>query len=115
MLQIRPDVAAWTAPAIWQPRRRRLWPDDRVTDLTPLGADADYICLPAQRLTPVPEWVSDVDALGMFLSAVTPYQTLHRVSKMHAGQSLLTHGAGGAVGTSMLQLAGGLSDRRLWH
>jgi NADPH:quinone reductase-like Zn-dependent oxidoreductase len=49
--------------------------------------------------------VSDVDALGMILSAVTPYQMLHRVAKATAGQSLLIHGAGGAVGTAMLQLA----------
>lgn len=30
---------------------------------------------------------------------------LHRVAKAQAGQSLLIHGAGGAVGTAMLQLA----------
>jgi NADPH:quinone reductase-like Zn-dependent oxidoreductase len=53
----------------------------------------------------VPEGVTDVDALGMILSAVTPYQMLTRVAKMQAGQSLLIHGAGGAVGTAMLQLA----------
>jgi NADPH:quinone reductase-like Zn-dependent oxidoreductase len=49
--------------------------------------------------------MSEVDALGMILSAVTPYQMLSRVAKMQAGQSLLIHGAGGAVGTAMLQLA----------
>ncbi len=53
----------------------------------------------------MPESVSDVDALGVILSAVTPYQMLHRVAKAKAGQSLLIHGAGGAVGTAMLQLA----------
>ena len=53
----------------------------------------------------MPEGVSDVDALGMILSAVTPWQMLPRVAKMQAGQSLLIHGAGGAVGTAMLQLA----------
>jgi NADPH:quinone reductase-like Zn-dependent oxidoreductase len=41
----------------------------------------------------------------MILSAVTPFQMPHRMAKMHAGQSLLLHGAGGAVGTAMLQLA----------
>lgn len=78
---------------------------DRVADLTTIGAYAEYICLPEDRLTPVPEGVSDVDALGMILSAVTPYQMLHRVAKAQAGQRLLIHGAGGAVGTAMLQLA----------
>ncbi len=78
---------------------------DRVADLTTIGAYAEYICLPEDRLTPVPEGVSDTDALGMILSAVTPYQMLHRVAKLRAGDSLLIHGAGGAVGTMMLQLA----------
>lgn len=78
---------------------------DRVADLTTIGAYAEYLCLPEDRLTPLPEGVSDVDALGMILSAVTPYQMLHRVAELQAGQSLLIHGAGGAVGTAMLQLA----------
>jgi NADPH:quinone reductase len=83
----------------------RFRPGERVADLTTIGAYGKYICLPEDRLTPVPENVSDVDALGMILSAVTPWQMLRRVAKMRAGQSLLIHGAGGAVGTVMLQLA----------
>lgn len=78
---------------------------DRVADLTTIGAYSEYLCLSEARLTAVPEEVSDVDALGMILSAVTPYQMLHRVAKLRSGQSLLIHGAGGAVGTMMLQLA----------
>ena len=83
----------------------RFRPGDRVADLTTIGAYAEFICLPEDRLTPVPEGVSDTDALSMILSAVTPFQMLHRVAKARAGQSLLIHGAGGAVGTAMLQLA----------
>jgi NADPH:quinone reductase len=86
------------------PGATRFRPGDRVADLTTIGAYAEYICLPEDRLTPVPEGVSDVDALGMILSALTPFQMLHRVAKMQAGKSLLIHGAGGAVGTAMLQL-----------
>ncbi len=78
---------------------------DRVADLTTIGAYSEYICLPADRLTPVPEGVTDEDALAMILSAVTAYQMLHRVARVAAGQSILVHGAGGAVGTAMLQLA----------
>lgn len=78
---------------------------ERVADLTTIGAYAEYICLPEDRLTPVPAGLSDVDALGLILSAVTPWQMLTRVARLRAGQSLLIHGAGGAVGTAMLQLA----------
>ncbi len=87
------------------PEATRFRPGDRVADLTTIGAYAEYICLPEDRLTAVPEGVSDVDALGVILSAVTPYQMLHRVAKAQGEQSLLIHGAGGAVGTAMLQLA----------
>jgi len=87
------------------PGATRFRPGDRVADMTTIGAQAEYICLPEDRLTPVPEGVSDVDALGMILSAVTPWQMLHRVAAAREGQSLLIHGAGGAVGTAMLQLA----------
>lgn len=78
---------------------------NRVADLTTIGAYSEYVCLPAERLTRVPDSVTDEDALAMILSAVTPYQMLHRVAKAQAGQSLLIHGAGGAVGSAMLQLA----------
>ncbi len=78
---------------------------DRVADLTTTGAYSEYVCLPVERLTKVPGAVSDEDALAMILSAVTPYQMLHRVAKAKPGQSILIHGAGGAVGTAMLQLA----------
>jgi NADPH:quinone reductase-like Zn-dependent oxidoreductase len=83
----------------------RFRPGDRVADLTTIGAYAEYVCLPEERLTAVPEGMSEVDALGLILSAVTPWQMLTRVAKAKAGQSLLIHGAGGAVGTAMLQLA----------
>ena len=78
---------------------------ERVADLTTIGAYSEYMCLPADRLTRVPEGVSDEAALSMILSAVTAWQMLHRVARMRGGQSLLIHGAGGAVGTAMLQLA----------
>ena len=54
------------------PGATRFTPGDRVADLTTIGAYAEYICLPEDRLTPVPEGVSAVDALGMILSAVSP-------------------------------------------
>lgn len=78
---------------------------DRVADITIIGAYSEYICLLAERLTRVPDGVADEDALAVILSAVTPYQMLHRVARAQRGQSILIHGAGGAVGTAMLQLA----------
>ena len=87
------------------PGATRFRPGDRVADLTTTGAYGEYLCRPEAGLTAVPPGLADVDALGLILSGVTPYQMLHRVARMQAGESLLAHGAGGAVGTILLQLA----------
>ncbi|SHH33435.1 alcohol dehydrogenase catalytic domain-containing protein [Marivita hallyeonensis] len=71
---------------------------DRVADRTTIGAYSEYVGLPADRLTRVPDGITDEDGLVMFLPVVTPYQMLHRVAKAKAGQSLLFHGEGGTVG-----------------
>ncbi len=76
----------------------------RVADLTVIGAYSEYLCLPADRLTPVPESLDPAEAVSLILSYVTAYQLLHRVAKVKQGQRILVHGAGGAVGTAVLQL-----------
>lgn len=76
----------------------------RVADLTVIGSYSEYICLPESRLTPVPDGLDPVEAVSLILSYVTAYQMLHRIAKVKKGQQILVHGAGGAVGTAMLQL-----------
>lgn len=76
----------------------------RVADLTVIGAYSEYICLPESRLTLVPKGLDSAEAVSLILSYVTPYQMLQRVARVKAGQRILVHGAGGAVGTAMLQL-----------
>ena len=78
---------------------------DRVADLTVTGAYADYLCLPEDRLTAVPDGVAPEPAVAAVLAYVTAYQMLHRLAGARPGQSLLIHGAGGAVGSAMLDLA----------
>lgn len=76
----------------------------RVADLTVIGAYSEYICLPESRLTLVPDGLDPAEAVSLVLSYVTAYQMLHRLAKVKQGQRILIHGAGGAVGTAMLQL-----------
>ncbi|MDJ0692377.1 MAG: medium chain dehydrogenase/reductase family protein [Xenococcaceae cyanobacterium MO_188.B32] len=76
----------------------------RVADLTVTGAYSEYVCLPERRLTPVPDGLDPAEAVSLVLSYVTAYQMLHRVAKVKSGQRILIHGAGGAVGTAMIQL-----------
>ena len=85
----------------------------RVADLTVTGAYSEYICLPESRLTLVPEELDPAKEVCLILSYVTAYQMLHRVAKVKRGQRILIHGAGGAVGTAMIQL-GNLLDLEIY-
>ena len=84
-----------------------------VADLTVFGAYTEYMLRPAERLVPVPEGLDTAEAVSMVLSYVTAYQMLHRVAKIQSGQKILVHGAGGAVGTAMLEL-GTLLDLEMY-
>lgn len=75
-----------------------------VADLTVWGAYTEYICRPEDSLVPVPAGLDPGEAVSLVLSYVTAYQMLHRSVGVGAGQSVLVHAAGGAVGTALLQL-----------
>jgi len=85
----------------------------KVADLTVIGAYSEYICLPESRLTLVPDGLDPAEAVSLILSYVTAYQMLHRIAKVKESQRMLVHGAGGAVGTAMLQL-GKLLDLEMY-
>ena len=91
----------------------RLKAGQRVADLTVIGAYSEYLCLPESHLVPVPDGLDPAEAVSLVLSYVTAYQMLHRVVKIRQGQRILIHGAGGAVGTAMLQL-GKLLDLEMY-
>jgi NADPH:quinone reductase-like Zn-dependent oxidoreductase len=76
----------------------------RVAALTVTGAYSEYMCLPNAGLVPVPDELDPVEAVSLVLSYVTAYQMLHREADLQEGQRILVHGAGGAVGTALLQL-----------
>ena len=75
-----------------------------VADLTVWGAYSEYIIRSADTLVPAPAGLDPVEAVSMVLSYVTAYQMLHRIAKAKPGQKILVHGAGGAVGTALLEL-----------
>ena len=77
----------------------------RVADLTVWGAYTEYAVRPARGLIPVPQGLSDEAAVALILSYTTAYQMLHRVAQVKPGQTVLIHGASGAVGTALAQLA----------
>lgn len=84
-----------------------------VADLTIWGAYTQFMLRPADTLVPVPVGLDPVEAVSMVLSYVTAYQMLHRIAKVQRGQKILVHGAGGAVGTALLEL-GRLLDLEMY-
>jgi len=83
-----------------------------VADLTVIGAYTEYICRAEDSLVPVPDGLDPVEAVSLVLSYVTAYQMLHRSAKVQPGQTILIQGAGGAVGTALIEL-GALLDLKM--
>jgi NADPH:quinone reductase len=76
----------------------------RVAALTVYGGFADVLVRGAEHFVPIPDEVSDVDAVAVILNYVTAWQMMYRVADIRAGQTALVTGAGGGVGTALLQL-----------
>ncbi len=76
----------------------------RVAALTVHGSFAEYVTRAADGFVPVPDGVSDADAVAMILNYVTAYQMIHRSAKMQKGQTALVTGANGGVGSALLEL-----------
>ena len=77
---------------------------DRVGALTQLGSYAEYICWDAKKLVRVPTSLDPAEAVTLILNYLVPYQVMHRVVQVQAGDKVLIVGASGGVGTAFLQL-----------
>lgn len=84
-----------------------------VADLMVIGACSEFVVVPAERLTLVPDGLDAGEAVCIILPYVTAYQMLNRIAKAEPGHRVLIHGAGGAVGTAMIQL-GVLNDLEVY-
>jgi len=76
----------------------------RVGAITVYGSHADYLCVPAWWLVPVPAELDPAEATVVVFDYVTAYQMLHRTARVMEGERLLVHGAAGGVGSAVLQL-----------
>lgn len=77
---------------------------DRVADMTMIGSYARYRLSNAKDLVPVPAELDPAEAVSLVLSWMTAYQLMHRHAKAQPGQTVLIHGAAGAVGQALLRL-----------
>jgi NADPH:quinone reductase-like Zn-dependent oxidoreductase len=69
------------------------------------GTLAEYVAIEARNLAPLPGDVDYTVAASLPISALTAWQGLFQHGRLQAGQSVLAHGAAGAVGTMVTQLA----------
>lgn len=69
------------------------------------GGYAELVCLPADRLAPVPAGVDAGQSAAAVLNYFVAYQMLHRIARVEAGQRVLVHGAAGGVGSALVRLA----------
>src|SRR6185437_8496203 len=70
-----------------------------LTDWTRDGTLAEYVVVEARNLAPLPGDVDFTVGASVPISGLTAWQGLFQHGRLEAGQSVLAHGAGGAVGS----------------
>src|SRR5437762_685965 len=76
-----------------------------LTDWYRDGTLAQYAAVEARNLAPLPGDVDFAVGASLPISGLTAWQGLFEHGRLQAGQSVLVHGAAGAVGTMVTQLA----------
>src|ERR1700754_1305379 len=76
-----------------------------LTDWTRDGTLAEYAAVEACNLAPLPGDVDFTVGASLPISGLTAWQGLFDYGRLQSGQSVLVHGAAGAVGSMVTQLA----------
>lgn len=76
-----------------------------LTDWYRDGTLAEYIAVEARNLAPLPGDVDFTVGASLPISGLTAWQGLFVHGRLQAGQSVIAHGAAGAVGSMVTQLA----------
>ncbi|ETK32931.1 NADPH:quinone reductase [Microbispora sp. ATCC PTA-5024] len=76
-----------------------------LTDWHRDGTLAEYVAVEARNLAPLPGDVDFTVGASLPISGLTAWQGLFDHGRLQAGQSVLAHGAAGAVGSMVTQLA----------
>src|SRR5262250_1561524 len=76
-----------------------------LTDWSRDGTLAEYVAVEARNLAPLPGDVDFTVGASLPISGLTAWQGLFDHGRLRAGQSVIAHGAAGAVGAMVAQLA----------
>jgi NADPH2:quinone reductase len=77
----------------------------RVVALVGTGGYAELALAPKAMTVPVPEGVSDAQALAVLLQGLTAWHLYRTSAKLQPGESVVVHAAAGGVGSLATQLA----------
>jgi NADPH2:quinone reductase len=80
-------------------------PGQRVAYGGVLGAYAEARNVPADRLVPIPDGISDSQVAAMMLKGMTAQYLIRRTYEVEKGETILFHAAAGGVGTIACQWA----------
>lgn len=80
------------------------WIGKRVYAMTMLGGYATHLVVPQEALVPLPGNLSFEDAVGLGINALVAQYSLQRAA-LTPGDALLVRGAGGGIGSMLVQLA----------
>ena len=69
------------------------------------GSLAEYMAIEARNLAPLPDEIDFVAGASLPISGLTAWQGLIVHGRLRAGQRVIAHGAAGAVGSMVVQLA----------
>ena len=69
------------------------------------GTLAEYVAIEARNLAPLPDDIDFTVGASLPISGLTAWQGLFQHGRLQAGQRVLAHGAAGAVGSMVTQLA----------
>jgi NADPH:quinone reductase-like Zn-dependent oxidoreductase len=69
------------------------------------GSLAELIAIEARNLAPLPDNVDFAAGASLPISGLTAWQGLFEHGRLQAGQNVIAHGAAGAVGSMVVQLA----------
>ncbi len=102
------DLAGVVAKA--GPKVERFKPGDRVWGsnqglLGRQGTFAEFAAVDEHWLYPIPAGVGDEQAAAIALVGITAHLGLVRSARLQAGETVLVNGAGGAVGSTVVQMA----------
>ena len=84
---------------------------DRVAWTGVHGSYAEYAAVPADRLVPIPQGVSDQQAAAAMLQGMTAHYLSHDTYPLKQGETALIHAAAGGVGQLLVQMAHNIGAR----